>query len=110
MSMSALPEKWQETPDAHGWVPPTDKPAWIVCAANKTKDGLIFCGSRHGSNAMHAQMQAAGFGYHDTEDGFIDRYDRWWNREQAYEIMKTTGQPMLNDGKWGRVLYSENLY
>ncbi|WP_298966092.1 hypothetical protein [uncultured Roseibium sp.] len=108
--MSHLPENWRETPDAHGWVPDPENPVRIVCAANKAADGTIFCGSRHASNAMFSQMQAAGVQYHETEDGFIDQYDRWWSRLQAFEIMATTGQPMLHAGEWGVELYSENLY
>lgn len=110
MSGSSLPDNWQLTPDAYGWVPPDGTKTHIVCAANRAKGGLIFCGSRHGSAAMHSQMSAAGIEYQETEDGFIDRYDRFWTREQALEIMLSTGQKMLHQGDWGNELYSENLY
>lgn len=108
--MSHLLPNWHKTPDAQGFIPGDDVKTWIVCAANRSPEGLIFCGSRHFSNAMYAQIKAAGVSPHSTEQGFIDQFDRFWTREQAYEIMKITGQPMLHEDEWGPQLYSENLY
>lgn len=106
-----LPENWKKTPDANGWIPNVSVPVRIVCAANKSPCGLIFCGSRHFSNAMYAQIVAAGIDTHSTEQGFIDQYDRFWTREQAYEIMVIEGQEMRYDAVViPGCLFSENLY
>ena len=105
-----LPDDWRETPTMDGWVPPFSATVRIVCAANKAADGTLFCASRHGSPAMRKQLEAARVEFFETEQGFIDQFDRWWSRAQAVEIMKITGQPMLHEGEWGKLLYSENLY
>lgn len=101
-----------DTPDASGWTPPN--PPHIVCAANRAGDGVIYCGSRHFSNAMVAQMEAAGLTREQTSasvQGFIDQYDRFWDREQALRIMRHTGQPIRHEDEWSRSeLFSENLY
>lgn len=84
-------------------------PVKIVCAANRFNQ-TIFCSARHGSPAMHTQLKKACVSYFDTEEGFIDQYDRWWSRTEAYKIMKATGQPILDRCFSNTELFSENLY
>ena len=111
--MTSLPENWKLIPDAHGWIPVEPDYVHIVSAANRIGD-VIFCGARHFSNAMVSQIKASNFTREEiqrSEQGFIDNYDRFWNREQAYEIMKITGQKMIEeDLTAGSQLFSENLY
>jgi len=99
--------------DARGWIPPEGTQPYIVCAANRAR-GIIFCGSRHFSNAMISQMRSAGLSQKEmarAEQGFIDQYDRFWSREEALAIMKQTGQPIrYDDARSMTELFSENLY
>lgn len=86
----------------------------IVCAANKLPNGLIICGARHWDNLMREQADAAGWfdnrcGH--EEQGFIDQFGEWYNREDALKVVLKSGQP-FNAKRNGcnKELFSEGLY
>lgn len=98
---SELQENWQPDPDI---------PIWIVCAANKHREtGVIFCGARHFDNAMRGQIKAAGFKGNGYDQGFIDQFGRFYDREQAWIIAEKNGQIKKQVSAPG-TLYSENLW
>lgn len=98
------------------WQPPKDAKVIIVCAANRTKDGTILAGARHWDDIMRTAAKKiyggdrSVFGA-DTEQGFIDQWGRFYNREDAYDIVQKNGQP-FNQERNAIVgeLYSEGLY
>lgn len=82
---------------------------YIVCAANRHKStGVMLIGSRHWSKAMHQQCDMMNLDDKQFEQGFIDQYDQFLNREDAKRIAIKNGQKLIGKD-WG-VLYSENLY
>jgi hypothetical protein len=88
----------------------------IVCAANKVGDtGLILVGTRHWDSLMTAQWRVVKglpefkeVTYDNIEQGFLDRNRNFLTREEAYQRVIETGQPVVGED-WGE-LYSENLY
>ena len=90
---------------------PTVAP-YIVCAANRLpEDGSIICGARHFDAVMHRQMQRDGrSAWRSSEQGFIDQFGRWYDREEARKIAEQMGQIRFPDGGGPLDLYSENLY
>lgn len=86
------------------------QPRKIVTAANRHREtGLIIVGSRHWSEAMRAQIRAAGIEGTNFEQGFIDQYDQFLNRKDAKRIALKNGQELIGED-WGDELYSENLH
>jgi hypothetical protein len=90
----------------------------IVCAANMFEDGTIIIGVRHWDLFMHKQADAYGLnGYEEHVQGFIDQFGDFWDREEALNIIKASGQqidPERNShhktvGECVE-LYSEGLY
>lgn len=82
----------------------------IVCAANlHIETGTIFCGARHFDSAMRAQIKAAEFGWSGYEEGFIDQFGKFYNRQDAWKIAEANNQIIMISGKRG-TLYSEDLY
>lgn len=87
----------------------------IVCAANRYRD-FVIVGPRHYSTQMAfvydlitdeaLREYAEGKG----EQGFIDQYGRYWNREDAMELCKKNGRPLLEEGQSDTSLFSEHLY
>lgn len=106
-----LEPNWNSRPNSMGFVPrgPEGKTR-IICAAIKHKDGTIFCASRHGSPAMVQQLRVSDKKFMDCEEGFIDQFDRFWNRGEALEIIRSTGQEIKTFDGAERELFSENLY
>lgn len=91
----------------------TEKPQLrIVCAAMKMEDGMIVSGVRHYSPDMRVTMKRIyGEGYHlkVIEQGFIDQFGQFHEREPAYFIAKACKQ-ILREVSTPGTLFSENLY
>jgi len=82
----------------------------IVCAANRFENGPILIGARHFDQHMHIQANYMGVkGSEPHEQGFIDQYGKFYNREEAWEIAKKNGQ-IIRDVSSPGSLFSENLY
>lgn len=88
---------------------------WIVCAAIKNEN-VIVCGARHFDKIMHMQIEILHCTGWDIpkkwEQGFIDQWGKFYNRVEAMQIVKESGQPFnveRNSGS-GDELYSEGLY
>ena len=88
----------------------------IVCAASRFPDGLIIASARHSDAifvAIVERLKAAGDDLLEDcidEQGFIDQYGTFYNREEARRIAAAQGQIWFA-GNWGeRELFSENLY
>jgi hypothetical protein len=92
----------------------------IICAANKLQleDGsiVVVAGARHWDMGMHKIVGCMHCELErELEQGFIDQFNNFYTREEAWVIAETNGQiirrvggDMSLDGK-GR-LFSENLY
>lgn len=88
-------------------------PARIVAAAMLMKDNSIVVGIRHFSPDMRAIMRRA-YGEKDyhlqvAEQGFVDQYGTFYDRESAWVIAEREGQIREQVSIPG-TLYSENLY
>lgn len=91
----------------------------IICAANKLlfADGniVIVAGARHWDKIMHNMVGMVNQDFMELEQGFIDQYGNYYNREEAWIIAETNGQIVRRVGGdttlagAGR-LFSENLY
>lgn len=93
---------------------------FVVCAACKYGD-LILCGARHFSPAMCSQLDKIredGLIEMDNlgraEQGFVDQYDVFMSREEAYEVALAAGQLNTRRSKssnpGSKTLFSEDLY
>lgn len=81
-------------------------PRRIVCAANRHRvTGHIICGARHWDKVMRSQTQE----YKGWEQGFIDQFGDFLNRQDAWRIAEDQGQIRRTVSTPG-TLYSENLY
>jgi hypothetical protein len=99
---------------------------WIVCAANRHKEdhSSILLGVRHcdgfmanfKDNLMIANEEAyrLEFDYETGwEQGFIDQFGNFYNRQEAWVVAEANGQikrRVGGDTANGGTLYSENLY
>jgi hypothetical protein len=83
---------------------------WVVCAANRHKDGRIVAGARHYDGIMRAQIGADYESWKGCEQGFIDQFGQFLTREQALVIARANGQIRRRCGGDEHQLYSENLY
>lgn len=93
----------------------------IVCAANKytLKDGsvLIIPCVRHQGPVLRSQLEVLmNAGVLDKpfckpdDQGFIDQYNNWWSREDAYIIAKFNDQIDHDRNGHDHELFSEGLY
>lgn len=91
---------------------------WIVCAANRNRaNKYIVLGVRHWDNIMWKQISifcdtTSKGTSQDWEQGFIDQFGKFHNRQDAMKIVKMSGQSFnaeRNNGA-GEDLYSEGLY
>lgn len=90
---------------------------WIVCAACKFGD-FVATGPRHFDDTMFNQSEAyynsinGEREYSKWEQGFIDQFGNFYNREEAMKIVKENGQPfdIERNGQQDHTLYSEGLY
>jgi len=83
----------------------------IVCAANRHKEsGRIVCGARHWDNVMRSQKLESET-FNNWDQGFINQFGEWLNREEAWVIAEEQGQirNLCYDKQTG-YLFSENLY
>lgn len=97
------------------WQPPENTKIIIVCAANKL-GGTILIGARHCDDIMHSVARriygdSTKMFFTKSEQGFIDQFCRFYNRQDAYDIVQKNGQP-FNAERNAIVgeLYSEGLY
>jgi len=88
----------------------------IVCAAVRGPHGFVVTGARHFDQSMRkllnrAKLQNETPVMYAKEQGFIDQFNNFLSREDAYEIADRQGQIIRECGNKGqRVLYSEHLY
>jgi hypothetical protein len=82
----------------------------VVCAAIRVGDEVI-CGARHYDPVMVAQITARsdGLDWRTAEQGFIDQWGTFMDRDEAYKVAKWQGQIRHPDVP-GRGLFSEHLY
>lgn len=86
-------------------------PERIVCAANKTHDGIIVLGVRHSDYIMCWTARNIGVTLYSTEQGFYTNWERFVTREEAMVIAREQGQIYRPEGTHNpNVLYSEYLY
>ena len=95
----------------------TKSKPWIVCAAIRHKDYII-TGARHFDTIMHMQLEKYNAWNNEAgkkwEQGFIDQFGEFYNRQDAMKIVKSGRQAFIfneecNRGN-GEDLYSEGLY
>lgn len=85
----------------------------IVCAANKFPDGTLILGARHWDPMMRKTYNALGLTRDESGrevQGFIDQYQNFLTREEAWPIALAAGQIVRRCGGDEGCLYSENLY
>jgi hypothetical protein len=85
----------------------------IVCAACKMADGLVILGARHWDRRMHALADTVYQGEYsgiEHEQGFIDQWGEFLNREDALVVATAAGQIIRRCGGDSDELFSENLY
>lgn len=95
-----------------------DRKPWIVCAAIRHYD-IIIAGARHFDPIMHLQINYVNNSITTAivkpsqwEQGFIDQWGKFYNRQEAMQVVKESGQPFNaeRNGGNGNDLYSEGLY
>lgn len=86
----------------------------IVCAANRYKD-LIIMGTRHTSPSMVMIQDLVGLdalmeyaGETEEEQGFVDQYGTFYDREEAMKLCRKNGRVLIDDNG-GRHLFSEHI-
>lgn len=93
----------------------------IVCAANRYGD-IIICGARHFDSIMHSAIDSLDEHLSpkcpsEWEQGFIDTWGEFLNRQEAWKIAcftkqvrRLVGSQTKRDPFCGAELFSENLY
>lgn len=97
------------------WQPENENETRIVCAACKSPSGFMAIGPRHYDETMRSQIDVFNRSVNPVvnwEQGFIDQYGRFWNRKEAMNIVKSSGQEFckVRNGRQDVELYSEGLY
>lgn len=83
----------------------------IVCAAIRNENGAIICSPRHFDKLMREQIQASTEEFPpSSEQGFVDQFGNFINREKALKIAILKEQIIRNCGGDDKELFSENLY
>lgn len=82
-------------------------PQYIVCAAIR-KGNLIICGARHFDSIMRNHIKLLNLDFVNWEQGFIDQYDNFLTREEAFIIANNNHQ--IQNPTISKSLFSENLY
>ena len=85
----------------------------IVCAANKFPDGTMILGVRHWDPIMREQARRIGYSEKSNgvcEQGFLDNYQSFVTREEAWVIANEAGQIIRRCGGDEGCLYSENIH
>jgi hypothetical protein len=94
----------------------TKPPQIVVCAACKYGP-VILAGARHFDQVMHTQLREMGGAkvlrakYGREEQGFINQFGEFLNREEAMMIVLENGQPfnIKRNGNQTNELYSEGI-
>ena len=87
-----------------------------ICAAVKASNGKIYRGHRHSDclYAIHARHLKPAENQHGDGQGFITSTNRYVDRIEGLKLQIAAGlksvDPTRIDGKYGRELYSEDLY
>ena len=82
----------------------------IVCAAIRL-EGSIITGARHFDKIMIEQIKTDGRSWASSDQGFIDQYCNFYNREEAMDIVIKNKQKFCKDRNGsGKILFSEGLY
>ena len=91
---------------------PTTKP-WIVCAAIRFNDHIV-CGPRHWDTTMRKMVDLLKDHefWGKAEQGFIDQFGRFYNREEAMQVARQNNQIIVSDSQMLSLtaLHSEDLY
>lgn len=85
----------------------------VVCAANKFPDGTLILGARHWDPLMRATFKKLYADRHESgleQQGFVDQYQNFMTREEAWIVAMEAGQIIHRVGGDEGCLYSENLY
>ena len=82
----------------------------VVCAAMINRNGDIICSPRHWDMIARDQAELSGTNWTIAEQGFVDQFGKFMNREEAWEVAKAAGQIIRRVGGDGTRLFSENLY
>lgn len=92
-----------------------ERPRKVVCAAIKLKDDpfSIICGARHFDEIMRDQILHSTidkFLWYQAEQGFIDNYRNFLNREEACILAQKNNQINFSTHGSNKILFSEDLY
>jgi hypothetical protein len=102
------------------WQQKHDLPRYVVAAANLYGE-IIIVGARHFSPAMRSQLDAIRIStgkdlvaLGKEKQGFIDQWDVWMSREEAFLVAQYAGQintrrPKSPDS-FSKELYSEDIH
>ena len=82
----------------------------IVCAANRTKCGVLILGVRHWDEWMVSHAELLTEDQDPWEQGFIDNQGNFLSREEAWVVANEAGQIRRRVGGDDGRLFSENLY
>ena len=103
----------------------TKYPRWVVCAAIRNKQGKILAGARHYDSVMRPWFirRLNWIGrlilrknfikareWYSCEQGFIDQFGVFMDRQEAYQIALANGQVKYGPEHSKGTLYSEDLY
>jgi len=84
---------------------------YVVCAANRSVEGRIVCSARHGDPIMRAGIKHySSNNLRNWEEGFIDQFGTWMDREEALIVARHANQIRRRCGGDDKRLFSENLY
>jgi hypothetical protein len=82
----------------------------VVCAACRMGDHIVL-GARHFDERMREQMDRTSCNWKLAEQGFIDQFGAFLSREEAMNIVKSSGQPFdIERNRGDKILFSEGLY
>ena len=86
----------------------------VVAAANRyNREGeepLIICGVRHHDEIMNSVLDAIGMKGFTTEQGFVDQWGNYMDREEAAYVATYSGQRMRNTRFDRKYLFSEDCW
>jgi hypothetical protein len=80
----------------------------VVCAANRYGEHIIL-GVRHHCPLMNKMLDLAGINAFTREQGFVDQWGNYMDRQEALLVLKTNGRWIRSEDYLDE-LYSENLY
>ena len=80
----------------------------VVCAAIRI-NGIIICGVRHYDKMMHKVLELIKQDG-KAEQGFVDQYGVFMDREEAYQVAQAAKQIIYEIPGPKGMLFSEHLY